>query len=239
MGAESSPATCSSRVVFWDIDGTLLATARAGVGALEYAAEQITGRSADLSRLHTAGLTDHEVAEAVLRHLRELPTPQSCAALLGLYEERLPSALECGPGQALPGAAEALAHLRDHPQVLSLLLTGNTAAGARAKLTRYGLAGLCEQGAFCQPTEDRAAIARRALALSIDLLGHEPSPDSVYVIGDTPSDVACGKGIGARTVAIASGHYSAAELADTEPWRVLDQIPSVPELDALLGLRAG
>jgi phosphoglycolate phosphatase len=33
------------------------------------------------------------------------------------------------------------------------------------------------------------------------------------IIGDTPADVACGAGIGARAVAVATGAYSVTDLA--------------------------
>jgi phosphoglycolate phosphatase-like HAD superfamily hydrolase len=37
------------------------------------------------------------------------------------------------------------------------------------------------------------------------------------VIGDTPRDIECGRAIGAKTVAIATGHYSFEELAEHAP----------------------
>jgi len=42
-------------------------------------------------------------------------------------------------------------------------------------------------------------------------------PDRVYVIGDTPHDIACGKAIGARTVAVATGKFSVEALAAFKP----------------------
>src|SRR5690348_884506 len=41
-------------VLFWDVDGTLLTTARAGVFSLEDALEQVTGVRADLQGMATA-----------------------------------------------------------------------------------------------------------------------------------------------------------------------------------------
>jgi phosphoglycolate phosphatase-like HAD superfamily hydrolase len=57
------------------------------------------------------------------------------------------------------------------------------------------------------------------------------SPERVYVIGDTPHDVACGKAIGARVVAVATGGYSLEQLQTTEPWWLL---PSLPEPEVFL-----
>src|SRR5205823_7635252 len=93
-------------------------------------------------------------------------------------------------GGLMPGVREILEDLRSELRVTSLLLTGNTRAGALAKLRCYGLDGMLDEGAFCTGSRSRLQIARQALALAHRKLG-ELSPDSVFVIGDTPYDVAC------------------------------------------------
>ena len=49
-------------VLFWDIDGTLLSTARAGVFAWEGAIREVLGSDRSLDSFPTAGLTDAEIA---------------------------------------------------------------------------------------------------------------------------------------------------------------------------------
>jgi phosphoglycolate phosphatase-like HAD superfamily hydrolase len=57
----------------------------------------------------------------------------------------------------------------------------------------------------------------------------------MVVIGDTPHDVTCGKAIGARTLAVASGPaYGIEELRACEPWLALEQLPEPDELQQLL-----
>jgi phosphoglycolate phosphatase len=59
----------------------------------------------------------------------------------------------------------------------------------------------------------------------------------MVVIGDTPHDVRCGKAIGARTVAVASGpRYSLDELESSGPWLALERLPEPTELRASLGI---
>jgi phosphoglycolate phosphatase len=222
-----------STVLFWDIDGTLLTTARAGVFALEEAAREVCGvDEADLSSLHTAGLTDSEVAALVIEHCGGSPDVGRVGALLRAYERHLPERLHWRRGQVLDGVEAVLRDLSARPGVSSMLLTGNTRAGARAKLAHYGLDGYFDGGAFCGDGDDRETIARAARELAN---GSGP-PSDLVVIGDTPHDIRCGQAIGARTVALATGSYGADELEACGPWLALERLPEPARFAELLGL---
>jgi len=225
-------------ILFWDIDLTLLSTARAGIFALEDAAREVLGADPDYSELHTAGLTDSQIARRLIEEHGLEETPELVAAFLRAYEARLPERLPERQGRVLHGVREILDDLRDRPGVQSLLLTGNTSAGAGAKLAHYGLDGYFEDGAFCLDMDDRAAIARRALDVAAAAVGAQPDLDRTFVIGDTVHDIAAGKEIGARTIGIASGVVSAKELEAEEPWRVWEELPPPDEFARALGLPA-
>jgi phosphoglycolate phosphatase-like HAD superfamily hydrolase len=218
-----------SIALFWDIDGTLLTTARAGVFALEEAARELGGDTSGLHDLHTSGLTDKEVAALSLEACGLPAGDAEIDEFLRRYELHLPASLHRREGTVLPGVREVLDDLSGREDVSLLLLTGNTPAGAQAKLAHYDLAGYFAGGAFCEFHEPREGIARRALPLA-------DGADPVYVIGDTPHDVHCGVAIGARTIAVASGSYSPEELAASEPWAVLERIPSPVEFRTLIEL---
>jgi phosphoglycolate phosphatase len=223
-------------VLFWDIDGTLLSTKRAGVFALEEAASEVSGTRPDLARLQTAGLTDHEIAVLVLRDAGLVGTPEEASAFLRAYERHLPERLGWRTGGALAGVVEVLDAFAERDDVVSLLLTGNTRAGAAAKLSHYGLASYFDGGAFCADGENRAAIARRAMMEAAEHVGGPIDRSAVFVIGDTPADIRCGKEIGARTVAVASGPYDIAELTAHEPWLAIERLPDPARFAELLDL---
>lgn len=223
-------------VLFWDIDGTLLTTARAGVLALEDAAREVCGATPDFSQLVTSGLTDAEVAVLAIETVGAEAGPDRAARFLRHYESRLPDRLPLRDGRVLPGVRAILDDMAAREGVEQLLLTGNTPAGARAKLSHYGLDGYFCGGAFCADGEDRVSIARRALAVARDQLGEEPPPDRVYVIGDTPHDIRCGQAVRAKTVAVASGAHSFEELESCGPWVVLERLPEPQRFAELLGL---
>jgi phosphoglycolate phosphatase len=222
------------RYLLWDIDGTLLSTGRAGVFALEEAALDVCGERPDLQAIKTAGMTDSEIAAAVIESHRGSPAqPAELERFLSVYERRLPERLGLRPGQVLPGVREVLERLAERSDVRSLLLTGNTERGAAAKLRHYGLDGFFAAGAFCRPGDDRVTIARRAAEL-LDGAG----PGAAIVIGDTPKDVACADAIGVRTLAVATGGYSADELRDCGAWHVVERLPGPDAFLELTGLDA-
>lgn len=223
-------------VLFWDIDGTLLTTARAGVFALEDAGREVLGVDSSFAELRTAGLTDYEVAALAIRTAGGGDDEATVSAFLRVYERMLPDRLHSRQGTVMPGVIEILERLNARGDVMNLLLTGNTRAGARAKLAHYGLTPYFVDGAFCVDGAGRQEIARRALALATERIGAEPGRDALTVIGDTPADVRCGHAIGARTIAVASGAYSRAELEELGPSVVVEELPSPEEFAALLGI---
>jgi phosphoglycolate phosphatase-like HAD superfamily hydrolase len=218
-------------VLFWDLDGTLLLTGRAGLYAFEEAVEEVTGAPIDLQQASTAGMTDAGVARFVLELAGQSTDPETVEAVLRAYERRLPDSLPRRQGQVLEGIREVLEDFEGRDDVRSYLLTGNTPTGARAKLGHYDLDRFFPngEGAFCIDHGSRVDIARRALPLA-------EGAESMYVIGDTPADVECGKAIGARTIAVASGWHSLEELTATDPWLVLERIPEPEAFRGLLGL---
>jgi phosphoglycolate phosphatase-like HAD superfamily hydrolase len=216
--------------LFWDIDGTLLTTARAGVFSLEDALEQVSGVRIELTDTVTAGLTDYAIAENALRAVGHPGDEASVREFLWIHGEQLAGYLPRRAGHVMPGVREVLDDLDARDDVVNLLLTGNIEAGAWAKLGHYALDGFFPAGgAFCAGPGKREEIAHRALALS-------NGAERAYVIGDTPHDVAAGKAIGARTIAVATGSYTAEQLAEHDPTVVLERVPEAAVFRELIGL---
>ncbi len=139
-----------SPVLFWDIDGTLLATGGAGMIAWNDAVKELTGHDFDLrSSIRSSGMTDFQIGVKTLEFLGFTPSPADIDRLVARYEELLPASLPLKEGRVLGHVREILMTLAsERPDVRSYLLTGNTAGGARAKLVYYGLWDLISRGAF-------------------------------------------------------------------------------------------
>jgi phosphoglycolate phosphatase len=222
-------------ILFWDIDGTLLTTGRAGLLAWEDACRVVTGQSLDFQTLKTDGLTDHQVA---IRIMEEADHPIDDGALrrmVAVYERQLPERLPLRKGRVLDGVRESLERLQQRQDVHSMLLTGNTERGARAKLTHYDLVDFFEGGAFSTDAGPRSRIAERALQI-VRTRFPEAGIEArhVFVIGDTPHDIECARAVGARAIAVATGVYRSDALRAHGAWRVLDRVPPPDDFVALI-----
>jgi phosphoglycolate phosphatase-like HAD superfamily hydrolase len=218
--------------LFWDIDGTLIFTGKAGMLAWQDATVEVTKAPLDLTGFSTAGVTDFAIARKILQNAGEDPDAARIEALVRRYEAHLPASLPKRQGRVLAGVREALDAMKARGDVRQFLLTGNTRAGAQAKLTHYGLWDYFEDGAFSEDSRDRADIAREAIACATRR--GPVTAGRAYVIGDTPHDIHCGRAIGVRTVAVASGEYTVDELREHDPWHVLPGIPAPDEFMSLL-----
>ena len=103
------------------------------------------------------------------------------------------------------------------------LLTGNIRLGAEIKLRHFDLWTVFETGAFADDSEHRNQIAAIARQRGSRILGGPLRGDEVLVIGDTPLDIACGRAIGAKVLAVATGGATIEELKRHQPdWAVQD-----------------
>lgn len=204
-------------LLLWDIDGTLITAHGAGLEALRRALFKGFGIRDDLSSLELAGRTDRWIFKRMLASFGLAEN----AANLGLLEESylscLPETLAERRVQVLPGVAEILEQTSRHPEFSQGLLTGNLRDGAERKLRCGALWHFFPFGAFADDSENRNDLGPVAVARASALHGNHFSPTKTWVIGDTPLDVACGRAAGLRTIAVATGKHSEAELRASSP----------------------
>lgn len=203
------------KLVLWDIDGTLVDSARLGLEAFVDAFGAVCGRSpSDFPPF--AGRTDLEIAHDFLA----LHDVEPDGDLMGRFESALAAAMaarseELGRrGRALPGAAPLLARLAARREVIQSLLTGNIAPNARVKLAPFGLDRFVDFDVGAYGSDHRVrgelvAIARTRAERKHSL---RLAPDAVVLVGDTPLDIAAARHGGARAVGVATGPYGPAEL---------------------------
>jgi phosphoglycolate phosphatase-like HAD superfamily hydrolase len=135
----------------------------------------------------------------------------------------------------MPYVRELLEHFHDRSDFISLLLTGNTPLGAKSKLTRYEIAQYFDftTSVFGDSCPDRLDIAANALSKATIRYPGIAAKD-MFVIGDTPNDIRCGKSIDANTIAVATGSYSLEDLTLYKPWWTVESLPEPSEFEAKL-----
>src|SRR5207247_9867567 len=78
----------------------------------------------------------------------------------------------------------------------------------------------------------RGSVAR---ARAEEKHGRGFSASEIDVIGDTPRDIACGKALGARTIAVATGIWSRDQLAKYQPDFLIGDLSNVKGIIDTLG----
>lgn len=223
-----------SRLLLFDIDGTLVLTGGAGKRAMDRAFEAEFGVADAFAGVSMAGRTDRWLVEQALARHGLAPTPGRLAQFRAAYLALLEATMhEPGAGRRglMPGVPEVLARLGTRPATHLALLTGNYEAGARIKLTHFGLWDRFAWGAFGDDHAERDALARAAVAMAPARGVALTEASDAVVVGDTPFDVACARAAGARVIAVATGGHSIDELRACEPDLVLEDLRDV---DAVL-----
>ena len=202
------------KLLLWDIDGTILHTGKAGEAALGHAMAKLHGILRGLEGLEIAGRTDKWIVEQLLARERLAHGEKEIARFLDVYVERLAQELPTRQGGLHPGVLGILEEGHRREDIVQGLLTGNIEKGARLKLSRYGVNHFFAFGAFADDSSVRNELGPHAQRRARDRHGEEFPPERIYIIGDTPHDVACARAIGAKAIAVATGSFSVAELED-------------------------
>ncbi len=212
------------RLVLFDVDGTLVHTGHAGTQAFARTFATEFNAPNGTEKIKFAGRTDVNLVREFFG-LHGIPaTPENFGRFFERYVFWLDQMVAQSHGRPCEGVLEFLDRLRTLPRPPLLgLLTGNIRLGAEIKLRRYQLWDVFETGAFADDNEDRNQIAVAALKRGRRVLGKDLQPDEIVVIGDTPFDIRCGKFIGAKVLAVATGGATLAELKRHQPdWAVKD-----------------
>ncbi|HEY8072812.1 MAG TPA: haloacid dehalogenase-like hydrolase, partial [Labilithrix sp.] len=196
------------KIALFDIDGTLLWTKGAGRRAMERALLANLGTSGPADHRYD-GKTDKQIVREAMRHegFGDADVDAKMDTVLASYLGELMVELEREDhGVALlPGVPELLDALEARDDVILGLLTGNLVHGAERKLRAAGIGfARFPVGAFGSDGEHRHDLPAIARQRAIAHVGRHVDGDACVIIGDTPSDVACGRGIGARAIAVAT-----------------------------------
>ena len=235
-------------LVLWDIDYTLVNAG--GVGSELYTRVFTSRYGRPLPQPGSmAGRTDRAIAREVLAlagldgHDGTDGLDQQLLVFQAALNDTAPAfaARARQVVTALPGAGAALAGLAalaPGQGPVQSLLTGNIRPMAEIKLAAAGLTRHLdlEVGSYGDLHEIRAELVAPARAAAAAAYGQDFGGTATVLIGDTPLDVAAALATGARAVGVATGHFSAADLAAAGAHAVLpDLTGTAAVVSAILG----
>ena len=209
----------------FDIDGTLVDTRGAGMTSLVAACRDLFGD--DGPAFDLAGATDLGLWEKLCAHHRRDVSDKALAArFFDAYHQHLDRNLNAEDygGQLIEGATVLIDALHERGDTAMGLLTGNTARGASIKVRRHGIDHHFPYGAYGCDHADRNRLGPIALERAARHHGREFDAAITWIIGDTPRDIACARAINARCIAVATGSFTADELARHQPDLVCESL---------------
>jgi len=211
-------------LLLWDIDGTLTNSGGASRRALTTALFKQFGISGLLDDIDFSGRTDRWIIRQVFAKFGVPATEENFAGYSEAYLGLLPAEMHTPQARVFPGARDLVEAAGRRPGVAQGLLTGNFRRGAEVKLSHHGLWRHFPFGAFGDESEFRNELGPHGLRRARETHGVDFHPSRVWVIGDTPHDVACARAIGANCLAVATGRHSAADLAGSNPTAVMSDL---------------
>jgi len=221
------------RLVLWNIDLTLVDVAKVTRAAYAEAFGKVTGRP--LVQLpQMAGRTEPEIFfDALALNGVSLRDAAASERLLAPFGAELATSLAARrdllstQGQLLPGAAESMAAVGAVPETVQSVLTGSSRPNAVLKLRAFRLdqyVDLAVGGFAGSDPYPKGALLQVARQRAEEKYKVPFGEWATVYIADSPRDVEAARIGGARSLAVASGRASTAELRDAGADAVLPDL---------------
>jgi phosphoglycolate phosphatase-like HAD superfamily hydrolase len=228
-------------LVLFDIDGTLLSAGGISARSLGQVLREVFGTDGYNEDYDYSGKTDPQIVRELMRGagFDDATIDKRLPETLSLYTACLLDSLRPEHVAPKPGVAPLVAALARKPHVSLGLLTGNLEPCARTKLRPLGLNGAFAFGAYGSDHEDRYRLPPVAVKRALEHTGRRFDGKEVIIVGDSVHDVRCGRSLGVRAVAVATGRTSREVLAAEDPDAlVVDFSDVTASLRAILGAEA-
>lgn len=200
------------RLVLFDLDGTLIRTPKSKDDvAYPEAFKKVYGIDTNIGIIEHSGMTDQQIIIDVMKK-NGLDEPAVRRKLKECTEALINSFNKSIGGEEIllmPGVRELPEELNRN-KVLMGLVTGNLEAIARTELKKAGINKYFKIGGFGSDGFKRTDLVRLAIKRAKE--EYKMIFDDVFIVGDTPRDIAAGKKVGIKTVGVATGNYTMQQL---------------------------
>ena len=209
-----------SKLIIWDIDGTLMHCFGSGRDAIEKTYLELFGVKDVMKNINLSGLVDAQVIAQINKEYQL--TEFDDAHFYDAYGKNLYLQLTKGQGIVVIDGIENVLKSLQRPGLYHVIGTGNCKAGAGVKLKLSGLNDYFEHGAFGDEVHDRDALLALAKKRAEEAFKTRFNEDEVMVIGDTPKDITSAKSNDFVAVATTTGYYDEGDLAIHTPDFIID-----------------
>lgn len=212
------------KLVLFDIDGTLLLTNSTNRRILIDALMAVYGTEGSARSHSFAGKMDSVIIYEVLKEagLNETHIAEKFPAVKNTYIDLVKKQLLAEDIELMKGIPELLSALSGRTDMVLGLLTGNFEGSGRHKLALPALNHFFPFGAFADDASHRNELPAIAVERAHNLTGTKFKGEDVVIIGDTEHDIKCARTIGAKSIAVATGSYSAEQLSAYSPAALFD-----------------
>jgi phosphoglycolate phosphatase-like HAD superfamily hydrolase len=231
-----------TKIILFDVDGTVINAGGAGMRALNRAISQMGGMDNVCNFLELQGSTDRVNFEnAFYSAFKRKPNKMEYARIVKLYKKNLPYEIECsvknGKYFKIKGIEKFLKLLSNRDDVLIGLATGNLEEGAYIKLGPSELKKYFLFGGFGENYHKREDILKSAVKNAQKILKKEIKPSDVYVIGDTEKDIIAAKNLNYHSACVLDGFGDKKKIVRSGPELIEKDFSDVNIWFVWLGLK--
>ena len=224
------------RLLLFDIDGTLLHTNQLNKNIFCQALSEAFDLPIIWQGYPGTQYTDTAMALNLVRASGFVGDPAvPLARAFSLMADIWATHRETAPIHIYPGVATLLNQLAARDDLLLGIVTANGRSGAWGKINAARFDHIpFLVGAYGDEAAHRNALPPIALQRASAHLGRPITGADTIVIGDTPADIACARAINAQVLAVATGRYPPADLAQHNPDFLLETLEDTPQVVDIL-----
>lgn len=217
----------ADRLILFDIDCTLLWTGGAGRESTRRAMLDVFGQTGALDDHNFGGKTDWQTLHELLHPhgIDHATIADAMPAYVNAMGRHLAEIIDTFPVRCCPSALDVVEAARRAPRTLIGLVTGNVESAAHVKLRAAGFdPAWFPIGAYGHEAFDRNDLTGLAARRAQTYIGHRLDAQRIYVVGDTPMDIACARAIDAVAIAVGTGFGSRDDLIAAGPDHFFEDI---------------
>ncbi len=220
----------NTRLLLFDIDGTLLSTHGIPRMAMERVLQKRYNNFNYDNDYNYSGRTDWEIIEHLLKFAGiEFPgNYEYLEKIFSAFAVELEAEIKNGLIPLIyPNVLELLKRLKNSSKIKMGLLTGNIAKGAQLKLESAGMLEYFPLGAFGDDAKERNKLADIAIKRAKNIFGNNINKKNTWIIGDSIYDIRCAKVNRLPCLAVCTGLTSRKELEKEKPDYIVDDFSNL------------